>query len=202
LDELIYRGFDFGGVLQFFGPAGSGKSQILFSIATAEAARSKRVLFFDSQGKFRPERLLEIANERGLGDPLPLVDVVRSEDPQTLLEWTVRGCSEGVYSLICYDDLSEPFLRGGYRRRDTALLSVLSRKVSVWALLQGHRVFVSQRVRYDPALKKEMPLGWEFTCPYIAKSLRLRRTGASFHATDVERGLRAVFTISGGGVSD
>lgn len=65
LDSAFHGGLQKGWLCELFGEAGSGKTQMCFTI-TAHALRSGREVFWiDSEGSFRPERIMEIYGPGG-----------------------------------------------------------------------------------------------------------------------------------------
>ena len=65
LDDLLLGGIETHAITEFYGAAGSGKSQLCHTL-TVIAAQSAKVIYVDTEGKFRPERLVTIACSRGL----------------------------------------------------------------------------------------------------------------------------------------
>jgi RecA/RadA recombinase len=61
IDGLLGGGIRTGIITDIFGESGSGKSQLCFTLATNCAMDGKRVLFIDTTGTFRPERIVEIS---------------------------------------------------------------------------------------------------------------------------------------------
>jgi RecA/RadA recombinase len=80
LDELLLGGIETQAVTEFYGEFGSGKSQICHTLcATARqpiesGGMDSGVIYIDTEGTFRPERLEQIARARGLDHR----DVLRS----------------------------------------------------------------------------------------------------------------------------
>ena len=72
LDELLLGGIETQAVTEFYGEFGSGKSQICHTLcAMASRPLSEKgldggVIYVDTEGTFRPERLQQIAASRGL----------------------------------------------------------------------------------------------------------------------------------------
>ena len=71
LDELLLGGIETQAVTEFYGEFGSGKSQICHTLcAMASRPLSEKgldggVIYVDTEGTFRPERLQQIAESRG-----------------------------------------------------------------------------------------------------------------------------------------
>ena len=74
LDELLLGGIETQAVTEFYGEFGSGKSQICHTLCaiarqpTEAVGLDSNVIYIDTEGTFRPERLNQIARERGF-DP-------------------------------------------------------------------------------------------------------------------------------------
>jgi len=82
LDELLGGGIETRSITEFYGEFGSGKSQICHTIA-ALAQQPKdggglagAVLYVDTEGTFRPERVKQIAEARGLDSDEILKNIV------------------------------------------------------------------------------------------------------------------------------
>ncbi|MGA7369278.1 MAG: DNA repair and recombination protein RadA [Nitrososphaeraceae archaeon] len=71
LDELLLGGVETQAVTEFYGEFGSGKSQICFTLCAmakqpvSEGGLDGGVIYIDTEGTFRPERLSQIAESRG-----------------------------------------------------------------------------------------------------------------------------------------
>lgn len=66
IDSLIGGGIRGGLVYDVFGESGSGKTQLCFSLAANCIKAGGQVLFVDTAGTFRPERISEIANTKDI----------------------------------------------------------------------------------------------------------------------------------------
>lgn len=64
LDNLLGGGIAPGLVTDIFGPAGSGKTQLALQICAN--AIGKKIIYQDTTGSFRPERMLQIMRARGI----------------------------------------------------------------------------------------------------------------------------------------
>ena len=74
LDELLFGGIETWAMTEFYGEYGSGKTQIchtlccLVQLPTDQGGLGGGAVYIDTEGTFRPERLAQIAEARGL-DP-------------------------------------------------------------------------------------------------------------------------------------
>jgi DNA repair protein RadA len=72
LDELLLGGVETQAVTEFYGEFGSGKSQICHTLCAmakqpiSDGGLDGGVIYIDTEGTFRPERLEQIADSRGL----------------------------------------------------------------------------------------------------------------------------------------
>jgi RecA/RadA recombinase len=84
IDNLLGGGIRYGMVTDIYGESGAGKSQLCFTICTRSAEYFRNiphvsVVFVDTGGTFRPERIREIAlgNEKSESDILDKILLVR-----------------------------------------------------------------------------------------------------------------------------
>jgi DNA repair protein RadA len=72
LDDLLSGGIESQAITEFYGEFGSGKSQICHTLCAtatqpiASGGLGGRVIYIDTEGAFRPERVQEMAKARGL----------------------------------------------------------------------------------------------------------------------------------------
>jgi DNA repair protein RadA len=68
LDDLLLGGIETHAITEFYGSPGAGKSQLCHTLAmmTAQKKKNGKVIYIDTESKFRPERLVTIACSRGL----------------------------------------------------------------------------------------------------------------------------------------
>ena len=96
LDSSLGNGFERGWLVEIFGEAGSGKTQWCFTIAVHALRNGTRVIWIDSENSFRPERIVEIAQETKLLDricickcnsmeQLLMIMTEFSEDPESVI---------------------------------------------------------------------------------------------------------------------
>jgi RecA/RadA recombinase len=64
LDALLGGGIHGGMVTDIYGESGSGKSQLCFTLCANCVKDAARVLFVDTTGAFRPERIVEISGSK------------------------------------------------------------------------------------------------------------------------------------------
>lgn len=74
LDQLLDGGIAAGTIIDIFGPAGSGKTQLAMQISL-NSLQDGKILYQDTTGGFRPERMMQMIKLRNL-EPSLLDDVI------------------------------------------------------------------------------------------------------------------------------
>ena len=64
LDAVLGGGIPTGMITNVYGESGSGKSQLCFTLSANCAKDSANILFIDTTGNFRPERIMEISGSK------------------------------------------------------------------------------------------------------------------------------------------
>lgn len=127
LDELIGGGVETQAITEAYGMFGSGKSQIGFQLAVnvqlpkEQGGLNGKCIFIDTESTFRPERIIEIAEKRGLDPKKVLKNIFTAKaynsDHQVVLAEKAKDIikSENV-KLIVVDSLMSHF-RSDYSGR-------------------------------------------------------------------------------------
>lgn len=78
LDELLLGGIETHAITEFFGASGTGKTQICHTLAVmaTRVGIESNVIFVDTQGTFRPERIVCIADARSFNTYYALSNIV------------------------------------------------------------------------------------------------------------------------------
>jgi DNA repair protein RadA len=107
LDSFLKGGSETQAMSEIAGEFGSGKSQLCYTLCvTANMARDKEslvgnVIFIDTENIFRPERIHQIAENRGINEP---EDILRKiyvcKIFNTSLKWRIRKCTIPRYKLF------------------------------------------------------------------------------------------------------
>ncbi len=64
IDAVLGGGIRTGMITNIYGESGSGKSQLCFTVCANCAKHSANILFIDTTGNFRPERIMEISGSK------------------------------------------------------------------------------------------------------------------------------------------
>ena len=95
LDNLLDGGIEAGVITQVYGPPGSGKTQLCHTLSVVMPS-NYRVIYIDSEGNFRPERVKEIARARGFNSKqiLQRILVTKALDIKQLESRIEAACSK------------------------------------------------------------------------------------------------------------
>ncbi len=166
-DELIGGGIETDAITEVYGRFASGKSQIGFQLTVnaqlpiKEGGLDGGVLFIDTEGTFRPERIESMAKKAGL-DPektLENIIVVRtmSTEQQILtIERADKLIQERNIKLIIVDSLTSLFRveflgRGALNERQQKLNAHIH-KLAILANKYNLAVYVTNQVMDNPGL--------------------------------------------------
>ena len=114
LDKLLQGGIETGSITEMFGEFRTGKTQLCHTLAVTcqlpidMGGGEGKCLYIDSEGTFRPERLLAVAERYGLSGPDVLDNVAYARaynsDHQTqLLTQAAAMMTESRYALLIVD---------------------------------------------------------------------------------------------------
>jgi DNA repair protein RadA len=94
LDNLLDGGIQAGVITQVYGPHGSGKTQLCHTLCVMLPS-DYMVIYIDTEGSFRPERIKEIANARGFDSKqiLQRILVTKALDTKQLESRIEAACS-------------------------------------------------------------------------------------------------------------
>ncbi|MEM2874341.1 MAG: DNA repair and recombination protein RadA [Candidatus Nanoarchaeia archaeon] len=227
LNALLGGGIETRAITEAFGEFGSGKSQLGFQLAInvqlpkEQGGLGGQVIFIDTEGTFRPERIVQIAKAAGI-DPIRALQNIKvaraySSDHQMLLvekaDELIRKENLNV-KLIIVDSLTALF-RAEYAGRGTLAdrqqrinkhLHTLQRLADTHALA----VFVTNQVMANPTIFFGNPtqaigghiVGHAATYRvYLRKSKGEKRIARLIDAPHLPEG-EAVFKITSEGIRD
>jgi DNA repair protein RAD51 len=120
LDRLLGGGIESGSLTEIFGEFRTGKTQICHTLAVTAQLPSNmggsegKVIYIDTEGTFRPERIVSIANRFQLDPSVTLENIAvarayNSEHQMQLLIHVAGIMSETKYSLILVDSATALF---------------------------------------------------------------------------------------------
>ena len=110
LDEILGGGIKNAIITDIFGFNGTGKTQLSLQISLEPLKQKLDVLFIDTTGEFRPERILEIIKNRNMEDSLldnlKIARVTNTTEQIRLLE-KIKDFKD--LSLIIVDNIADLF---------------------------------------------------------------------------------------------
>lgn len=108
LDDILGGGLRNGTIIDIFGPSGSGKTQLTLQIAANTLSEGGSILYQDTTGSFRPERLVEILKSKGL-DLTLLDNMTVGRITNTAEQINSLSKIESNFSLIIIDNITDLF---------------------------------------------------------------------------------------------
>nr|5JEC_A Chain A, DNA repair and recombination protein RadA [Pyrococcus furiosus DSM 3638]5JEC_B Chain B, DNA repair and recombination protein RadA [Pyrococcus furiosus DSM 3638]6XTW_A Chain A, DNA repair and recombination protein RadA [Pyrococcus furiosus DSM 3638]6XTW_B Chain B, DNA repair and recombination protein RadA [Pyrococcus furiosus DSM 3638] len=218
LDKLLGGGIETQAITEVFGEFGSGKTQLAHTLAVMvqlppeEGGLNGKAMYIDTEGTFRPERLLEIAQNRGLSgsDVLDNVAYARAfnSNHQMLLVQQASDMmvellnTDRPYKLLIVDSLTSHFRseyigRGALAERQQKLAKHLA-DLHRLANLYDIAVFVTNQVQANGGhiLAHSATLR-----VYLRKGKGGKRIARLIDAPHLPEG-EAVFSITEKGIED
>ena len=108
LDDLLGGGIVAGTIIDIFGPGGSGKTQLAMQISL-NSLQGGIVLYQDTTGGFRPERMLQLIKLKNLQDSL-LDNMIVARITNTVEQFEyVKKISELSPKLVVIENITDLF---------------------------------------------------------------------------------------------
>lgn len=225
VDALLGGGIETQSITEVYGKMASGKSQWCFQLAvTAQLPKEQgglngKVLYIDSEGSFRPERIAQIAKRYGLEPEKVLKNIfvarAYNADHQTLLaEKAEQIIKENKIRLLIVDSLTAQF-RAEYIGRGTLAerqqkLNKHMRTLMKLAEINNIVVFVTNQVMERPDIlfgDPTAPVGGNVvghaskTRIYLRKGKEDKRVAKLVDSPHLPDG-EALYKISENGIED
>jgi len=109
LDTFLSGGIPNGVIIDIFGGNGTGKTQLVLQLSINSIKNGGNVLFLDTTGGFRPERILEIQKKSNLDinllDKITVSRITNTSEQINLL----NTLGESNFSLIVIDNVTDLF---------------------------------------------------------------------------------------------
>ncbi len=138
-DDLLDGGYEKGIITVLYGPAGSGKSNlVLLALTTLE----KKAVFIDTEGSFSVDRLTQLTPKaEELLDHVMILKAPSFEQQGTIIERLPGMIKSGV-ELIIVDGIATQY-RAAIARQEKDLNNELSKQVNVlYGLAMEHNITV------------------------------------------------------------
>jgi len=109
LDKFLSGGIPSSVITDIYGANGTGKTQLLLQISINVVKNGGTVLFLDTTGGFRPERILEMQKYRNLEiDILDKITVSRITNTSEQIN-SIKNLKQVNFSLIVIDNITDLF---------------------------------------------------------------------------------------------
>lgn len=227
LDELLKGGIETGSITEIYGEFRTGKTQLCHTLCVTsqlpleQGGAEGKAMYIDTEGTFRPERLMEIAEKYGLNgqDVLDNVSYARaynSEHQLQLLTEAAAMLAESRYGLVIVDSATGLYRtdysgRGELSARQTHLAKFL-RGLAKLAAQFGVACLITNQVVADPGAASmfgdnKKPIGGNIiahastTRLYLRKARGENRICKIMDSPCLAEG-EATFAIQGAGIGD
>ena len=109
IDNFLSGGIPDGVIVDIFGGNGTGKTQLLLQLSINSIKNGGKVLFLDTTGGFRPERILEIQkNSNSNVNLLNNIIVSRITNTSEQIN-SIKNFTENNFALIVIDNITDLF---------------------------------------------------------------------------------------------
>ena len=109
LDEILSGGIPNGVIVDIFGENGTGKTLLLLQLSINSIKQGGNVLYLDTTGGFRPERILQIQKQSEINfDILQKITVSRIRNTSEQIK-LIKNLDNVNYSLIVIDNVTDLF---------------------------------------------------------------------------------------------
>ena len=109
IDNFLSGGIPNGIIVDIFGGNGTGKTQLLLQLSINSIKNGGKVLFLDTTGGFRPERILEIQKKSNSNiNFLNNILVSRITNTSEQIN-SIKNFEENTFSLIVIDNITDLF---------------------------------------------------------------------------------------------
>ncbi|GAB9468092.1 hypothetical protein Gpo141_00005418 [Globisporangium polare] len=195
LDELLKGGFETGSITEIFGEFRTGKTQLCHQLCVTcqlpvdRGGGEGKALFIDTEGTFRPQRLVAIAERYGLDgesvlDNVAFARAYNSEHQMQLLVQASAMMAESRFALVVVDSATALFRtdysgRGELAARQQELAKFL-RSLTRMADEFGVAVVITNQMTANPdsgmfAKDPLQPIGGNIMAHASCTRLRLRK---------------------------
>lgn len=184
LDRFLSGGIPSGVITDIYGASGTGKTQLLFQICINTIKNGGNILYQDTTGSFRPERILEIQKQQNISfDILEKITVSRITNTSEQIKSTdIMNVSN--FSLIVIDNITDLFSYE-YSKEDTmfeknSLFIKYIHKLSLIAINKKIPIIITNMVRnIDGTEIENMRTAID---PFTHIKIKLTKTSSKFYA--------------------
>ncbi|MBS3926258.1 MAG: recombinase RecA [Nitrosarchaeum sp.] len=184
LDDFLSGGIPNGVITDIYGASGTGKTQLLFQICINAIKNGGNVLYQDTTGSFRPERILEIQKQQNLTfDILEKITVSRITNTSEQIK-SIDIMNASNFSLIVIDNITDLFSYE-YSKDDkifakNSIFVKYIHNLSLVAINKKIPVIITNMIRNIDGMEMEnMRTAID---PFTHIKIKLTKTSSKFHA--------------------
>ena len=151
IDDFLSGGIPNGVIVDIFGENATGKTQLLLQLSINSIKNGGKVLFLDTTGGFRPERILEIQKKSNSNLNL-LNNIIVSRITNTSEQInSIKNFKENNFSLIIIDNITDLFSYE-YKNNQSifkknSLFMKYMRELSLYAVTHKVPIVISNMIR-------------------------------------------------------
>lgn len=226
LDNLLGGGIETGSITEFYGQFGSGKSQIAFQatvnvqLPVEKGGLNGTAVFIDTEGTFRPERIIQMASAKNLDPKEVLKNIMvarayNSDHQMLLAEKAAEIAEEKNVRVVVIDSLTSHFRseysgRGELAPRQQKLNRHLHSLQRDLADMHNVAVIVTNQVMANPVIvfgDPTTPIGGNIVGHlstyrlYLRKSKGNKRIARLIDSPCLPEG-ECVFEVGANGITD
>jgi len=151
LDNFLSGGIPNGVIVDIFGGNGTGKTQLVLQLSINSIKNGGNVLFLDTTGGFRPERILEIQKKSNLDinllDKITVSRIINTSEQINL----IKSLEENNFSLIVIDNVTDLFSYE-YKNNESifeknSLFMKYMHELSVYAITHKIPIVITNMIR-------------------------------------------------------
>ncbi len=191
LDGLLGGGFRAGRVTEVYGRSGCGKTQLAMQTALCVAASNELAVYVDTEGAFRPERVLEMAEARnlkgeGILDRIVYVRVDTTAAQSDTIRAISRRPETADAKFVAVDTLTRNFSLDFPGSRNLpnrqGALDVLLSEIARDSFLHGRAYLLANRVTFSQQ-EVEARIGGRTLEQLVHTSVHLEKNSDGISAT-------------------
>jgi DNA repair protein RAD51 len=151
LDEFLLGGIPDGVIVDIFGGNGTGKTQLLLQLSINSIKKGGHVLYLDTTGGFRPERILQIQKQSETQhDFLKQITVSRITNTSEQIN-SIKNLESSNFSLIVIDNVTDLFSYEYKKTESTfkknSLFMKYMHKLSKFAITKKIPIVITNMIR-------------------------------------------------------